>query len=176
MSDLQTTLRRLSEFYDASYPPSILLPAPTLTTIAPATVSAAAAAISVVCTGTGFVTGAVVLVDGAVTTPTTFQSATQVTLTLYNPTVAGNQVLTVRNPDGKVSGPRTMVVGALLREDVEAMTVGEVKSFVAENPGTAAEVAELEGEGKARVTLLEWLDDQRTAAAEAEEEADDEEE
>jgi hypothetical protein len=37
-------------------------------------------------------------------------------------------------------------------------TVDEVKAYVTENPDYLTEILEAEQEGKARVTLIEWLD------------------
>lgn len=82
--------------------------APTLTSLTPTTVAASAAAGTVTLTGTGFVDGATIEVDGAAV-PTTFVSATSLT-TSYDPTTAGTKQFTVRNPDGDTSAARPFTV------------------------------------------------------------------
>jgi hypothetical protein len=156
MSDIGTTLRRLTEITDASYPDSVLHPVdPTITSLVPSTVSAAAAATTIQVNGTNFEDGSVVEVN-QVAQATTFVSATRLTIS-FDPTVAGSVNFTVRNPNEEESNTVAMVVSALAADDVSSWTIDEVKDFIADNPGLLSEVEKFEQNGKARVTLLEWL-------------------
>ena len=132
-------------------------PAPTLASAAPPTLSAAAAATVVTLTGTGFVTGAKVLVAGAPQT-TTFIGATSVSFS-YNPTVAGTVQLAVRNPDGQVSGNLAYVVAALA-DDTSLASIEEIKIWVYDHDSEADEIlaAEASRGSNARSTLITWLE------------------
>jgi len=131
-------------------------PAPTLASAAPSTVSAAAAATTVTLTGTNFVNGAKARVN-AVDQTTTFISATSVSFS-YDPSAAGTVQLSVKNPDGQVSGNVAFVVAALAA-DPSLATVDEIKQWVDDHADEADEVlaAEEARGGDARVTLLAWL-------------------
>jgi hypothetical protein len=78
-----------------------ILVAPTLTTVAPNTAVNGATNLTITCTGTGFVTGCVVLFSGA-GLATTFVSATSVTAVIPTAmlTTAGARTVKVLNPGG----------------------------------------------------------------------------
>lgn len=84
-------------------------PDPTISTLAPAT-GVVGTPVSVTVTGTNFVSGSVVEVNGAAA-PTTFVSATQLTAS-YTPATAGTKQVTVRNPSGMESGNKVFTVTA----------------------------------------------------------------
>jgi hypothetical protein len=81
---------------------------PTLTSIAPATALVADGAVTVTATGSGFVSGAKIRIDGVDAT-TTYVSPTSLT-TSYDATTAGGKQFTVRNPDGGTSAAKTFTV------------------------------------------------------------------
>jgi len=81
---------------------------PTLTSISPATALVADAAVTVTATGSGFVSGAKIRIDGVDAT-TTFVSPTSLT-TSYDATSAGAKQFTVRNPDGGTSTAKAFTV------------------------------------------------------------------
>jgi hypothetical protein len=132
-------------------------PAPTITSTAPTTSSAAAAAATVTFTGTNYVNGAKILVNGAPQT-TTFISATSVSFS-YNPTVAGTVQLAVRNPDGQQSANKAFVVAALA-DDTSLATIDEIKIWVDDHDSEADEIlaAEQSRGSNARATLITWLE------------------
>jgi len=88
-------------------------PSPTITLLTPDTVPAGSAAFDLTVTGTNFVSGAVVRVNGTSRT-TTFGSATQLTAHLLTSDVsaAGTPAITVRNPDSKISNSVNLTVTA----------------------------------------------------------------
>lgn len=131
-------------------------PAPTLASAAPPTVSAAAAATTITLTGTNFVSGAKARVNGADQT-TTFISATQVSFS-YDPSAAATVQLSVKNPDGQVSGNVAFVVAALA-DDTSLATIEEIKQWVDDHETEAeAVLAAEESRGPdARSTLVTWL-------------------
>lgn len=107
MSDIETDVRR----FDASYPPSlfppvVVPPAPTLTTLTPNT-SVVGVPVVVTITGTGFTVASVVKADGAVL-PSTFVSATSITVS-GTPIVDGDSAITVTDAGG-VSNALTYTV------------------------------------------------------------------
>jgi hypothetical protein len=143
-------------YYEASYPMARLLaPDPHITTLVPNTGSAAAGAILVTVNGTDFEATSVIEIAQQAR-PTTFVSATQLT-TSYDPTVPGTVQFTVRNANGEESNSVPFTVGALAADDVSAMTVEDVKAFVAAHPDLLSEVHGLERAGKRRTSLLAWL-------------------
>lgn len=148
-------------YYEQSYPPSLwegpTVPDPVITTLVPNTGSAAGGAIAVTVNGSNFVAGSVVEIDQAAA-PTTFVSATQLT-TSFDPSVAGTVQFTVRNggAGGEESNSVPFVVAALAADDVSAMTVADVESFVTAHPDLLSEVYGFEKVGKKRTTLLAWL-------------------
>lgn len=180
MSDISAQLRRASEVYSDSYPPDIFNGAddPSITTLAPSTVLASAGPTTITVTGTNFEAGSVVEVNQAAQ-PTTFVSATSLTIS-YDPTVAGTVMFTVRNPNEEESNSVAFVVGAgaeeepvpeeeepeptspyessSLDEQVATWTVEEVKSFVTANPEQRYAVLDAERQGRARSTLIAWLE------------------
>lgn len=87
------------------------LAGPTLTAINPETVVAGTGNTQLALTGAGFVSGAVVLF-GTASLATTFTSATALTAAIPAGSLAtpGTVNVTVRNPDGQVSGPRPFVI------------------------------------------------------------------
>lgn len=98
--------RGCHDFYDsADSTPA----APTFTSMTPATATSAAGA-TVTLTGTGFRDGAVVI-QGAVPLATTFVSATSLTAAnVGKGRAVGPLSITVRNPDGDTTAPRTFTV------------------------------------------------------------------
>lgn len=82
-------------------------PAPTLATVSP-DVQQVGTDGPLTATGTGYVAGSVVVVDGA-DQVTTFLSSIMVTF-MHTPVTAGTRAVTVRNPDGQVSGSVTLTV------------------------------------------------------------------
>jgi hypothetical protein len=136
----------------------VVNPTPTVTTISPASLAATSPAFAMTVTGTGFVTGAVVQVDGSAR-PTMFLSATQVqaaipasdvatagshTITVVNPTACMNSVctsngvtLTVTGPTLTVSGTTVPVAGPLqVTFNTGPGTIGEwVAVYPATTPG-----------------------------------------
>jgi len=155
MSDM-SALRRASTIYDGSYPPEVYEPNPRITTLTPSTVSAAAGPTTVTVTGQNFTDQSVVEINQVAQT-TTFVSETSLTVS-YDPTVAGPVTFTVRDGQGE-SNSVPFNVTALAAADVEAWTVDQVKGFVLENPDLRPTVAAIERDGKARSTLLAWLDE-----------------
>lgn len=99
-------------YWDTSYPPSIWTPEPTppptLIAINPAT-GVTATNVAITCTGTGFVAGSQIKVDG-VAIPTTVVSETSVTGTVATGAV-GTRQITVSNANG-TSGARPFTVTA----------------------------------------------------------------
>jgi hypothetical protein len=92
---------------------TITNPLPTLSSISPASVSAGSAAFTLTLTGSGFISGSVVHVNGASRT-TTFVSSSQLTAQISASDVATgtNLSITVFNPapGGGTSGARTLAV------------------------------------------------------------------
>lgn len=171
--------RRVSDMYEASYPPSILGGGldPHINSLVPDTVNAAAGPITVTVNGTNFDVDAVVEIDGAAQA-TTRVSGTVLTIS-YDPTVAGTVLFTVRNVgSAQESNDASFVVGALaeeptaapevvptdyssepsLAESVANWTVAEVQAYVQAHPETIDEVYGIEQAGRARSTLLAWLE------------------
>jgi len=150
----------VTTYWDGSYTREILglpplAPDPHIASLTPSSGSAAGGAIPVQVDGTDFDAGAVVEID-QVAMPTTFVSSTRLT-TSFDPAVAGTVVFTVRNANDEESNSVPFTVATLAADDVAGMTVDEVKSYVREHPDWLAEIHAFEQEGKARVTLLEWL-------------------
>jgi hypothetical protein len=112
MIDLPT-LRRVTETYDASYPPSVLGggPDPSITTLTPSTVSAAAGPTTITVAGTNFEAASIVEVN-QVAQSTTYVSPTSLTIS-YDPSTVGTVQFTVRNPNDEESNSVPFVVGAL---------------------------------------------------------------
>jgi hypothetical protein len=145
-------------YYDESYPPSVLHPGPPdphISSLVPNSGSAAAGPILVTVNGTDFEAGSEIEIAQQAR-PTTFVSATQLT-TSYDPTVAGTVNFTVRNPSGEESNSVPFTVGALVADDVSAMTVPDVEAFITGHPDLLSEVYAFELAGKKRTTLLAWL-------------------
>lgn len=177
MSDISGRLRTAASIYDASYPPDVLngAPDPHITTLTPNTIAAGAPATTVTVTGTNFEATSVVEVDG-IAQATTFVSPTSLTIS-YDPVNAGTEQFTVRNTSGKESNSVPFTVGALTAfaaepepeqpdpdpgltaEQVSGWTVDQAMNFVIDHPDQADDVAALERDGKARVTLLTWLEE-----------------
>jgi hypothetical protein len=139
--------------YDESYPPSLWLgPDPQITTLTPNTGSAAAGPITVTVTGTDFDASSVVEIQ-QVAQPTTYVSATQLTVS-YDPTAAGTVMFTVRR-GSQESNSVPFVATAL---DVGTMSVADVRAWVDDHPEEADEVlAEEQAREHPRVTLIDWL-------------------
>jgi IPT/TIG domain len=158
-----------AEYWDQSYPPSVLHPGPPdprITTLVPNTGSAAAGAILVTVNGSNFEADSVIEIAQQAKA-TTFVSPTVLT-TSYDPTVAGTVQFTVRNVSGQESNSVPFTVAALVADDVSAMTVAGAEQFIADHPDLLAELYAFELAGKARATLLAWLKtllDEETARA-----------
>lgn len=90
-----------------------------LTSIAPTTAVAGAAALTVTLTGTGFVSGAVALVNG-IAQPATFVSATSITTQLTPGPVAAVHAISARNPTGRRSNSADFTVTAAVARDETA--------------------------------------------------------
>jgi hypothetical protein len=125
----------------------VINPTPTVATISPASLAATSPAFTMTVTGTGFVTGAVVQVDGSAR-PTTFLSATQVqaaipasdvstagshTITVVNPTACTNSVCTSNGVTLTVTGPTLTVSGTTVP------VAGPVSVTFSNGPGTLGE-------------------------------------
>lgn len=91
------------------------LPAPTLTLLNPASAVAGSGALPITVTGTGFVSGAVIVFAGADVTPTAFVSATQLSATIpaASLTTPGMVQMLVRNPDAQTSGTLPFTVSGV---------------------------------------------------------------
>lgn len=90
---------------------TILIPAPTLTSIAPRVVVVGSGALTLFASGANFVSGAVVLVDGtSVTTTFTNSQNLRATVPASFFTTPGTRLVGVRNPDGKLSSTTTLEV------------------------------------------------------------------
>lgn len=90
---------------------TILIPAPTLTSITPRVVVVGSAALTLFASGANFVSGAVVLIDG-VSVTTTFTNAQTLRATVPASVfaTAGTRLVGVRNPDGKLSNTTSLEV------------------------------------------------------------------
>lgn len=90
---------------------TILIPAPVLTLISPRVVVVGSGALTLFASGANFVSGAVVLIDGAsVTTTFTNSQNLRATVPASLLTTAGTKLVSVRNPDGKLSGTANLEV------------------------------------------------------------------
>lgn len=63
-------------------------------------------------------------------------------------------------PEGSGSPPATPEPSGTNLADIETMTISEIRDKVASGEWDAAEVWDVESEGKQRSTLLEWLEEQ----------------
>jgi hypothetical protein len=86
--------RRLTDYYDASYPPSVYGGAPSLVSLVPST-GVVGQSITVTVNGAGFEPSSVVRADGAAL-PTVYVSATVLTVS-GTPLTSGSAVVTVAN-------------------------------------------------------------------------------
>src|SRR6266850_44242 len=86
-------------------------PPPSLASLTPSTAAAGGPAFTLTADGTGFVSGATLLWNGAART-TTFVSATRVTAAIPASDIAaaGTATITVRNADGQASGAQTFTI------------------------------------------------------------------
>ena len=84
---------------------------PTLSSLTPSSATAGGPAFTLTADGTGFVTGATLLWNGAART-TTFVSATRVTASISAADIAaaGSVPVSVRNPDGVTTGSQTFTI------------------------------------------------------------------
>jgi hypothetical protein len=83
---------------------TIVIPAPTLTSISPRNVVAGSGSLTLLISGANFVSGAAVLIDGAsVTTTFTNSQTLRATVPAALLTTTGTRLVSVRNPDGKLS-------------------------------------------------------------------------
>src|SRR5262249_50886051 len=90
---------------------TVTVPAPILTSISPSTASAGGPAFTLTATGSNFVSGSVVQVNGSNRT-TTFVSGTQLTAAIPAGDIAssGSQAIGVINPDGSTSSTVSLAV------------------------------------------------------------------
>lgn len=88
--------------------------APTITSISPTSIAAESSSTTLMVTGTNFVSGSTVRLNGTALT-TTFVSATRLNATIpaANLQTAGSQSITVANPDGTTSNAVTLTVTTL---------------------------------------------------------------
>lgn len=93
---------------------------PQISSIAPSTLAATAGPTTLTITGTQFVAGSVVEFDQVAQT-TTFVSATSLTIS-FDPTIAHNYDVTVRNPNEEESNTVSFVVTATVEEEPQAMS------------------------------------------------------
>jgi lamin tail-like protein/IPT/TIG domain-containing protein len=90
---------------------TILIPPPTLTSITPRVVVVGSGALTLFASGANFVAGAVVLVDGTSATTTFTNSQTlRATVPASFLTTPGTKLVSVRNPDGKLSSTANLEV------------------------------------------------------------------
>lgn len=90
---------------------TILIPPPLLTSISPRVVVVGSGALTLFASGANFVSGAVVLIDGAsVTTTFTNSQSLRATVPASLLTNAGTKLVSVRNPDGKLSSTANLEV------------------------------------------------------------------
>lgn len=90
---------------------TILIPPPTLASISPHNAIAGAGSLTLLVSGTNFISGAVVLIDGtSVTTTFTNSQSLRATVPGSLLTTTGTRLVSVRNPDGKQSGVATLEV------------------------------------------------------------------
>lgn len=97
---------------------------PVLVTLEPTTGVINAANLKIKCKGTDFQPGATVYVNGN-PLPTTFVSATEVTITVTLPATAQTLNVLVRNPTGAVSNSRSFTVTAVMEEPAEEEPIEE---------------------------------------------------
>lgn len=97
---------------------------PVLVTLEPTTGVINAANLKIKCKGTDFQAGATVYVNGN-PLPTTFVSATEVTITVTLPATAQTLSILVRNPTGATSNLRQFTVTAVMEEPAEEEVVEE---------------------------------------------------
>jgi hypothetical protein len=90
-------------------------PAPVLTSITPTTAQTGASSVVLTLTGSGFIPTSTVLLNGSLTIPTVYQSATSLTATIpaLNLESAGTLTVSVENPTpgGGTSEAQTLTVG-----------------------------------------------------------------
>jgi hypothetical protein len=90
---------------------TILIPPPTLTSISPRLVAVGSAALTIFISGANFVSGAMALIDGtSVTTTFTNSQTLRATVPASFLTTAGTKLVSVRNPDGRLSSTASLEV------------------------------------------------------------------
>jgi hypothetical protein len=177
VSDVGRRPEEIAAYYDASIPPSLLpIPDPVISALVPDTASAGAGPTVVLVNGSKFQPYSIVEIDQAAQ-PTTYVSSTRLSVS-YDPATAGTVTFTVRSerpPAAPVESNSVPFVVAALDEDtvsaalVASWSIDQVKAFVVAHPTLLAEVLAFERDGKARSTLLTWL--QQLVDEEAESEA-----
>jgi hypothetical protein len=137
-------------------------PVPTIASLSPASTTAGSAAFILTVTGTGFVAGSVVQVDGNVRT-TTYRSSTQVSAALLANDVAstGTHAIAVVTPapGGGTSNAATLTVGGSAALTVSATQVSRgtaVTMTLSSGPGGATDWLALALTGMPNTTYLTW--------------------
>lgn len=137
---------------------------PAIASISPTSVVAGALA-TITVTGTDFQPDADVEFDQVAGT-TTYTSATSLT-GAFTPAAAGTVQVTVRNDSlAAESNNMALTVTAVVVEDVDTglsfdpaeYTVGEIEDFINDNPDQAFDVLAAEKAGKARKSLITFLE------------------
>jgi len=90
---------------------TVLVPPPTLTSISPRLVAVGSGALTIFISGANFVSGATALIDGtAITTTFTNSQTLRATVPPSFLTSAGTKLVSVRNPDGRLSSAASLEV------------------------------------------------------------------
>lgn len=115
----------LARYYDASYPPSILVPpvppsTANITALAPST-GVVNAIPTVAVNGTGFTAATVIYIDG-VAVATVYVTPTQVTTVAMNTATVGTHSVTVAKPGEQPTAARPFIVTATAAGDEAAST------------------------------------------------------
>ncbi len=118
---------------------------PTVTGITPPNISAAGGPVTITATGTNFVTGAKILVDGVPLT-TTFVSATSLTAS-WDPTTQAPALFTIQNPNGEISAPIQYTSVQTLMAEPQQRTVAKAVPSEEDLMRFPAQAPESESEG-----------------------------
>lgn len=173
----QVTVRNINDEESNSAAFTITAPpTPVISTLTPATAAMSVGNVTVEIHGSGFDEGATVTQDFVNVSGQDWNSATHITayLDAMLAGVAGTYQIRVKNLDFTSSNPSPFTWTAataqetetepgayeaeLTAEDVAGWTVAEAEAYVTENPDQRQAVADFERAGKARTTLLAWLE------------------